>query len=486
MSVKKKLISTGLNALLAFIVAFVTVYTMSRHDRTSQGADKQVQERKNGPIVQEGVKFVNIPVGSNNLPLDFTFAARNTINAVVHVKTRTAGTRSAYDFFYGNRNQPDYDGSIPRGSGVIISSDGYVVTNNHVIENSSQTEVVLNDKRSYPAKLVGTDPTTDIALLKIEADEELPFVPMGNSDAIEIGEWVLAAGNPFNLTSTVTAGIVSAKARNINILSQRYAIESFIQTDAAVNPGNSGGALVNLKGELIGINSAIYTKTGSYVGYSFAVPVNIVKKIVNDLVEFGSIQRAFLGVNIAEIDADLADKLNMERPRGVLLTGVKPDGAAGQAGIKKGDVVLSINNTEVNSTAMLLEQISKYRPGDQVDILVLRDANEQKYSVELQNFSGNTNIVENDKAQLLGATLKPVTEKEKSKLRIEHGVKVEDVGRGRLKQVGVQEGFVITHVNREAVYTVADVHNIINQSTGGVLLEGVYANGMQGYYAFGL
>lgn len=485
MSIKKNLAWTGANILLAFAVAFSTVYlTVSQEAGTQPGPQTKTNEKTS--IGQEGVKFVNIPVGSNNLPLDFTFAARNTIDAVVHVKTGYARSRSAYDFFYGNRYNSPNDETVPRGSGVIISSDGYIVTNNHVIENSNQTEVVLNDKRSYPAKLIGTDPTTDIALLKIDTDDELPFVPMGNSDDIKVGEWVLAAGNPFNLTSTVTAGIVSAKARNINILSRRYAIESFIQTDAAVNPGNSGGALVNLKGELIGINSAIYTKTGSYVGYSFAVPVNIVKKIVNDLVEFGNIQRAFLGVSIAEMDAETADKLGMERPRGVLLTGIKPGGAADKAGIKSGDVVTSINGVEVNSTAMLLEQISKYRPGDQVNVNIIRDGRKMEFETELQNFAGTTGKVESNETKLLGATLRPVTEEEKQELRIEHGVKVEDVGRGRLGQVGVQEGFVITHVNREAVYTVADIHNIINQATGGVLLEGVYTNGMQGYYAFGL
>jgi len=345
----------------------------------------------------------------------------------------------------------------------------------------------LNDKRTFPAKIIGTDPTTDISLLKIDA-ENLLFISYGNSDDLKIGEWVLAVGNPFNLTSTVTAGIVSAKARNINILSQNFAIESFIQTDAAVNPGNSGGALVNTRGELVGINTAIASKTGSYIGYSFAIPVNIVKKIIADIIEFGEVQRAYIGISIQDIDADKAKELGLDKIVGVYVSGATEGGAAKEAGINEGDIITNIGQLPVNSVAELQEQVSKYRPGDKIDVSVVRQSKKKHFEVLLRNKNGNTSIVktETNEVSVLGCKLQDITPGDKRNLQIRGGEKIVEIGQGKLMKAGVRKGFIITSINRLAVYHVDDFINIINNTQGGVFIEGVYPNGLTAYYAFGL
>jgi len=293
--------------------------------------------------------------------IDLTLAAESSVKAVVHVKTRVEyATGNIFDFFFGNSHPQYATQTLPVGSGVCISSDGYIVTNNHVINNSENIEVTLYDKRTFPAKVVATDPSIDIALLKIDADN-LNYLTFGNSDELKLGEWVLAVGNPFNLTSTVTAGIVSARARNIG-MSSPFSIESFIQTDAAVNPGNSGGALVNVKGELVGINTAIASQTGSYVGYSFAVPSNIVKKVVSDFIKYGEVQRAYLGVNILPVDQELAKEKNLNTTQGVYVQGVYDNGSAKEAGILPGDVIVAINDNEVRDIPQLQERIGQYEP----------------------------------------------------------------------------------------------------------------------------
>lgn len=331
--------------------------------------------------VLDGNKQYNARFASmQGTPVDFIQASENTINSVVHVTTKVVQTSFQRDifqeFFYGpgagGREFKQYGSGS--GSGVIVSSEGYIVTNNHVIENASEIEVILNDNSKYTAKVVGTDPSTDIAILKIEGSGFQP-IPLGNSDDLKVGEWVLAVGNPFNLTSTVTAGIVSAKARNINLLSDRskqdvIPIESFIQTDAAVNPGNSGGALVNTKGELVGINTAIASQTGSYSGYSFAVPVNLVEKVMRDLIDYGIVQRGYLGVQINDITQEIKTKNNLPNTKGVFVAKVVEDGSADKAGIKDGDVILKIGTKEVNSVASLQEEIGKRRPGDKVSVTV--------------------------------------------------------------------------------------------------------------------
>lgn len=427
-------------------------------------------------------------------PVDFTYAADQTVNAVVHVMTTYQVQQSSQlrdpflEYFFGERNyQQSPKTKQASGSGVILSKDGYIVTNNHVIEGSTQVSVVLNDKRQFPAKIVGTDPTTDLALLKVEADD-LPTIPIGNSDDLKIGQWVLAVGNPFNLTSTVTAGIVSAKARNINILSGDMKIESFIQTDAAVNPGNSGGALVNTKGELVGINAAIASQTGSYTGYAFAIPTTIMSKIVADLKEFGKVQRALLGVQIQDIDADFAKAKNLQTMEGAYVAAIGENSAAKEAGMKVGDIITHVNGKKVKSVSELQEKISRFRPGDQVELILDRNHVDVKVSVILKNVQGNTQIIKNYDASTLGATLEPLSDKKKNNLGISHGLEVKNVERGgKFHQTGIPEGYIILRINNQKVSTTADVEQIISQlkdsQEKALFISGCLPNGKVVYYA---
>lgn len=441
-------------------------------------------------------------VASNAIPSeDFVFASENTLNSVVHVTTKVVTTQFQrdpfYEFFYG----PGAGGKEFKqfgsgsGSGVIVSSDGYIVTNNHVIEDASEIEVTLNDNRKYKAQIVGTDPSTDIAVLKIE-ESDLQAVPIGNSDAIHIGEWVLAVGNPFNLTSTVTAGIVSAKARNINLLSERgrndiVPIESFIQTDAAVNPGNSGGALVNTKGELVGINTAIASQTGSYSGYSFAVPVNLVVKVMGDLIDFGIVQRGYLGVQITDITQELKEEKELQDMKGVYVAGVVEDGGAAKAGVKEGDVILKIGNKEVNNVASLQEEVGKRRPGDKIAVTVRdkRGGIEIK-EILLRNKDGETKLVSKEEVKknvALGATFRELTSKEKEELKINYGIKIQSLSAGKLKSLGLQEGMTITKINNEMVSSVEQLTSKLNDKTNkGVLLEILTESGRKEFVGFGL
>jgi len=360
--------------LLASAVSFGVTYYTTRHQQPSQ----QLVSYTTGE--QGHVSFASHTRNAATTgvaPVDFTQAAEMSVGAVVHVKTKynVYGKQYVdpfYQFFFGRPQQQPQQQAQASGSGVILSEDGYIVTNNHVIAQANEIEVVLNDKRSFTAQLIGTDPNTDIALLKIDATG-LPTLQMGNSDDLKIGEWVLAVGNPFNLTSTVTAGIVSAKARNINILDADMKIESFIQTDAAVNPGNSGGALVNTRGELVGINTAIASQTGSYAGYAFAVPTSIVQKVVADLRQYGSVQRALLGIRMLDITSDVQQYYGLKSLEGVYIAEVVPGSAAEKAGVASGDVLIAVDGTAVNSSSELQEKIARHNPGDQVTLTVLRD-----------------------------------------------------------------------------------------------------------------
>lgn len=430
----------------------------------------------------------------------FVLASENTINSVVHVTTKVVRTQVQrdpfYEFFYGpgtgNREYKQYGSGS--GSGVIVSSQGYIVTNNHVIEDAAEIEVILNDNSKYAATVVGTDPSTDIAVLKIDA-EGLKPIPLGNSDDVRVGEWVLAVGNPFNLTSTVTAGIISAKARNINLLSDRsrttaVPIESFIQTDAAVNPGNSGGALVNIKGELIGINTAIASQTGSYSGYSFAVPVNLVSKVMRDIIDYGIVQRAFLGVQIADINQELKETKKLSSTKGVFINGVTENGGAEKAGIKADWVILKIGSKEVNSVAELQEEIGKRRPGDKV-ALTLRNTNNEEVIKEvlLRSADGETALKSKEevsKTSALGAVFGDMTDKERKELNVSYGVKVKALEPGKLKSAGIVEGDVITSINQKPCETVEQLTAFLNAARGGVYMEIVRSNGKKDYIAFGI
>lgn len=442
----------------------------------------QIDDNKSSDFINTNLSNAGFFGLSNIGEIDFTVAAEKTLPAVVHLKTQfNAPNFTLYDFIFGT--QPRHTTPVQSsGSGVILSSDGYIVTNNHVIENAEVIEVILNNRRTFPAVLVGRDATTDLALLKIEA-ENLPHIKYGDSDNIRVGEWVLAIGNPFNLTSTATHGIVSAKARNINILSDNLAIESFIQTDAAVNPGNSGGALVNKRGELIGINTAIASRTGSFVGYSFAIPVNIVRKVVADIVEFGEVQRAYLGVDIMNITTQLANELNLDNIEGVYVGRMWDKGAAKVAGVREGDVILEVDGFKVNSTSQLLEQLSKFRPGDSVDLKIKRNGSQRKYNVVLHNKYGNTDVIVTYKIEELGARFEPLVESDMKRLGISHGIQVSDTYRGVFASNGIRKGYIIMYVNKNPIKTIEDFKNEINRSNS-LYIEGLYPNGRRAYYAF--
>ena len=431
---------------------------------------------------------------------DFIASAEKSVNSVVHIKTVVETNNNlAYDpfqewFFGGRQRQPNMmQGS---GSGVIISNDGYIVTNNHVVKDASKIEVVLNDKRTYQAEVIGLDPNTDLALLKVK-EKDLPFVAYGNSDDVKIGEWVLAVGNPFNLNSTVTAGIISAKGRNINILEHNNTqgglapIESFLQTDAAVNPGNSGGALVNTTGELVGINTAIASNNGSYQGYSFAIPVNIVKKVVSDLIEFGTVQRAYIGLSIQDIDAKFAEEKRIKQLKGVYINGLTEGGSGEEAGIKIGDIITKIENVEVKTTSELLEQIGKFRPSDKIHVTLIRDEKEMVLAATLKNKENSLGMIKKPvvyrtSVNSVGAEFEELSAEDLSKFKITSGVKISKLNAGKFSNAGIKEGFIITSIDKKKVATTKEVQSFLEHKTGGILIEGMYPNGMRAYYGFGL
>jgi len=476
----KNLKQISFSFLLVIAGAFVAVWAYSTFFEKQQ----IVTVTENQPV-----KYATLAADSNVSLPDLTFAAEKSIHSVVHIATQSmrGGSWSSgnpfFDEFFGLRNQQP---QIAKGfgSGVILSDDGFIVTNNHVIDDAQNIKVILNDKREFEAKLVGTDPSTDIALLKIDANG-LSFLTYGNSNDLKLGEWVLAVGNPFNLTSTVTAGIVSALGRNLQINEDQYSIESFIQTDAAVNPGNSGGALVNQQGNLVGINTAIASRTGSYTGYSFAVPVTIVKKVIGDLKEYGEVQRALLGVRIGDVNAEIAKELKLDKVEGVVVGGVPDDGAAKSAGIKEKDVIIQVEGVPVRTSAELQEKISQYRPGDKVDIIVIRDSEKKQFTVTLRNKHGDTEVVR-DNNLTLGAQFEVVTDKEKENLEINNGIKITKLDKGKLKTSGMKEGFIITNVNKKPIFEIKDFKRELSNAKGGILVEGIYPNGEQAYFVFGM
>lgn len=435
--------------------------------------------------------LANLPSSSAAVPTDFVVAAEASVEAVVHVKITAERAQNYYnpfnDLFFGRPSTPQKQEIQGSGSGVILSSDGFIVTNNHVISGAKEITVVTANNNEYEAVLIGTDPTTDIALLKIDA-EDLKTIVVANSDAVRLGQWVLAVGNPFNLTSTVTAGIISAKGRDINIIDEQSAIESFIQTDAAVNPGNSGGALVNTGGELVGINTAISSRSGSFEGYSFAVPANLVMKVVGDLKEFGRVQRAFMGINYNELNASLSEELKLTINSGVYVANVIEGGAADEAGIKKGDVIINVDGKQVRTGADLTEAIGSHRPGEQLNVLVNRNGINQQYSMVLKNRLGTTEMLtkEEEIMRSYGAKLSELTINEKRKLGLRYGVKVDEVLGGRFQKAGIPKGFIIVKLNNVYVDDIAKFERLIQQFNpgDGALIQGFETNGKANYYAF--
>jgi Do/DeqQ family serine protease len=412
--------------------------------------------------------------------LNFLATATRVTPAVVHIRTSYGPGEFSVNPLEFSLEAP----TRSSGSGVIISDDGYIVTNNHVIEDANSIEVVMTNNQRFYAKLIGSDPTTDLALLKVRA-RNLPFLRYGNSDAITPGEWVLAVGNPFDLNSTVTAGIISAKARNIGILRDRnnLQVEAFIQTDAAVNPGNSGGALVNLNGDLIGVNSAIATSSGSYQGYSFAIPVSLVKKVMDDLLELGQVQRGMLGIQITDVNAAIAEDLGLGISQGVLINRVNGGSAAELSGLERGDVIIGIDGHRVNSVSELQELVARNRPGKEIAVSYMRDGLTQAVKARLRNSDGNEKV-ERKKIiyDLKGIEVEDVPYKELAGLQVEGGVRIKDILSEKWKAAGIKKGFLITYIDKVPVDNVEDLNRILDFKKGGILIEGIHADGKKGVY----
>jgi serine protease Do len=416
----------------------------------------------------------------NALP-DFISASEISTQSVVFIRniSRQQSAGSLFDWFFGQQSGGTQT-QVSAGSGVIYSENGYIITNNHVIANAERIEVIHN-RRTFEATLVGIDPSSDLAVLKIEA-ANLRNIPIGNSSQLRVGEWVLAVGNPFNLNSTVTAGIVSAKGRELNLLSSRFPIESFIQTDAAINPGNSGGALVNLKGELVGINTAILSRTGSYTGYGFAIPVDVVRKITDDLIRYGQVQKAFFGAEVRDLNEETLRNLNGIND-GVMVNFIQPEGGAQRAGIQEGDIIKRINGVLVNSRAEFEEQMSFRSPGDKVSVQYVRENASRNAEVTLQNIEGTTGIVKREvyTSELLGAELETLSKMERDLFRLENGVKILKVNRGLISRLGFREENVITHINKKPINNPKELEEILSRIKGNVIVEGVNSRGERIY-----
>ncbi len=482
---KQRLSIIGLSLLSAVIGAAATAFVISKNTNTNV----EIVERVVETTPQLGAHFTSYEQGGYP---DLTYAAENAVKAVVNIEVISeVAVPRGYDPFLDFFGIPQHQGMQKReqrsgGSGVIISTDGYIVTNNHVVENSTKLRVKLNDGRTFDARKIGTDSATDVALIKIDA-ENLPTLAFGSSDALRLGEWVLAIGSPFDLQSTITAGIVSAKARQLDVIPDDFRLEAFIQTDAAVNPGNSGGALVNTRGELVGINTVIKSSTGSYIGYSFAVPESIVRKVVSDLKEYGIVQRALLGISYRYIDQDFIDAMGKEvgisTVGGVYVASVVEDGAASEAGLRKGDIITSIDGVEIDAPSKLAEQIGKHRPNDKIKIIVKRGDNVKHFEVTLRNKAGGAELLPSDAVdviKVLGGRFVEADEKLCKKLDIRGGVQVVQVAaEGLLAKARVREGFVITHINDRSVDSVADLNAITSKVQS---IDGVYPDGRAASY----
>ncbi len=471
----------GISAI-AILSALVALFIYTRF------LDKPFETGRVNGEEQVPAHFTNVFTSPQEGLVDFSEVAENIVHTVVHVKTKTienyAYRNPIMEFFYGEQY------SQPRevrgyGSGVIISSDGYIITNNHVIEGADEVDVTLNDNRTFNANIIGRDPSTDIAVLKIES-EGLPYVRYGDSDQLKLGQWVIAIGNPFNLTSTVTAGIISAKGRSLGILDSQYRIESFIQTDAALNVGNSGGALVNTSGQLVGITTAIISPSGAYAGNSFAIPVNIVRKVVEDLKEYGEVQRAIMGISITDVTSELAEQEDIKEIKGVYVTDIVSGGAAEEAGMKKGDIIVNFDGKNTDTLAELQEQVSKKRPGEKVSVVVMRNNRKHDYSLLLTNVAGGTAVVTagGESGIIFGVRLEPLTMAERSEYKITSGMKVTKVQNGRFDDLGIREGYIIFEVNGEEVNSYDDIKNATRNGNDLKSLKGLQSNGTFFSYQF--
>lgn len=472
---------TGILITIIFLVTFIggilgSIFTV-KYLSDSIPTYQSIDERQNSVLANYHRDSVyDVPKEVN-----FLLASQKVVPAVVHIQASYGSgsfSLNPLELYY----QPQERSS---GSGVIISDDGYIVTNHHVIEEATNVEVIMNNNQRFYAKIVGMDPSTDLALLKIKA-KNLPFVPYGNSDAVKIGEWVLAVGNPFDLNSTVTAGIVSARARNIRILREKnnLQVESFIQTDAAVNPGNSGGALVNLKGELVGVNSAIATATGTYSGYSFAIPVSLVKKVMDDLLEYGQIQRGLLGVQITDVNAGIAEQLSLNLIDGVLVTRVSLGSAAAEANIQPGDVIIAIDNHFVKSVSELQEWVARNRPGKEINVTYVRKNKSSVVKARLKDHDGREGTYKKNVVyEMNGMVVEDILFNELSKLNLETGIRVKTLNAGKWKETGMREGFIISYLDRVPVDDVEDFNRMLEYKRGGILIEGYYGGGEKKAYA---
>ena len=475
---RKSFITVAASAIVAGLTAFGVVKACVPGEMSGSSV-----------IPTDGSSYRTVNLSQSDYP-DFTYAAESAVDAVVYVKV-TIRQQQSYNvdpffrFFFGDQATPQSREQQVSGSGVIIRSDGYIVTNNHVVEGATKVEVTLNNNKTYPATIIGTDPATDVAIIKIEADG-LPVVPFGDSDQLRLGQWVIAIGSPYDLRSTITAGIVSAKGRQMPHYNGEFKIESFIQTDAAVNPGNSGGALVNQKGELVGVNTAIISHTGSYTGYSFAIPSNLVRKIADDLIDFGSVKRALLGVTMTQIDDKKAKELKLFSPNGVYIEEVLKGGAADKAGIRHGDVIVYVDSTAITTPSSLQEKVSSYNPGDKASVTIIRDGDRKTVEVTFQGAASETGEKDIDgSVAFYGSKIREASKETLAALNLKAGVEIVSVGPGKVQEAGAKEGFIILYVNDQPVTKPDDVINIVKKAKRAVYVEGVTSYGKAAYFAFG-
>lgn len=503
----KMVMGVAAGVLLSSAIGGFTAYKLMARQQMENAAFSELFQQNPNNIRLAGLGAANAQ------PVDLTKAAESSVHAVVHIratelsKTRTIQTQSDFfDWFFGDgRGQQRQIQTQPRvgfGSGVIISKDGYIVTNNHVVEGADEITVKLNDERELKGRVIGTDPDTDLALLKIEGDD-FPTIPVGDSDALKVGEWVLAVGNPFNLNSTVTAGIVSAKARSIGTTAangQAASIQSFIQTDAAINSGNSGGALVNAAGELVGINAMLYSPTGAYSGYGFAIPTNLMTKVVSDLKVYGTVQRALLGIKGGDFTTDLQmdDEVVKEMEKRMEELGVKDgilvaqviEGGSAAGILKENDVITKLDGKKLHKFTDLQEALSKHRPGDKVQLTIVRDKKEKEVTITLKNAQGNTKVVKNAGMEILGAAFKPVDADLRRQLNLGYGLEVTGVSDGKMADAGIRKGFIILKANGQPMKTVEDLEDVLKAATQTpeqvLFITGMFPSGKRASYAVDL